>query len=431
MKIHIKKINLRASSNGAKWTLFTLAYYMFSYALVYTLNMPRALLYGGDILNLVIFILALRKKKSVIVRNPTIMWMILFSIVGISSALINMMNVGLLIWGLRNNLRFFTFFYACVTLLEMQDIKLVLDINKLLFWISLPLCTIERFFVSYSSGTIVGDMIGGIFWNFPGSNTPLNVIIVLHLLQESCNYFDKKIKNTSFIITSGAALYMAALAELKVFLFEFIIILLFTALWSRKSWKTIVKILVGVIIFYFFISYFIGFNARGSDYASNYTLMGFMDYATRDSGYNGINDLNRLTGISTIATTIFNNDWIANLIGIGLGNAEYTNFFVSNFYRQYPNISYQWFHDIWLYIETGTFGLVTFVMIYVSAYRKARQVLKTSPLGNFVRIAILLMLVLFIYNISMRTETTGFLLYLVLAIPYIVLKERKINDMRN
>ena len=164
--------------------------------------------------------------------------------------------------GLRNNLRFFTFFYACVTLLEMQDIKLVLDINKLLFWISLPLCTIERFFVSYSSGTIVGDMIGGIFWNFPGSNTPLNVIIVLHLLQESCNYFDKKIKNTSFIITSGAALYMAALAELKVFLFEFIIILLFTALWSRKSWKTIVKILVGVIIFYFFISYFIGFNAR-------------------------------------------------------------------------------------------------------------------------------------------------------------------------
>ena len=57
--------------------------------------------------------------------------------------------------------------------------------------------------------------------------------------------------------------------------------------------------------------------------------MGFMDYATRDSGYNGINDLNRLTGISTIATTIFNNDWIANLIGIGLGNAKYMNFLLA------------------------------------------------------------------------------------------------------
>lgn len=416
---------------GKKCVYLVFAYYIISYILVYTFNMPRILLYVGDALNIVSFLLALLKNKNTSKIKDTYLWMILFTLFGIFSALINFESITLVFWGIKNNVRFFTFFYTVVTFFDMTDIEKIKKIIKIVFFISVPLCTIERFLISYPSGTIIGDMVGGIFWNYSGCNTPLNVIISLFMIDVANKYYSGKSNSIYFILVCCLAFYMAALAELKIFLVEFVVIILMTTILNKISIKSILKIIAVALIFSSFISYFIAVNQTGNEYANNYTLEGFFDYATRDSGYTGENDLNRLTGIITISEKIFKDNYIFKLIGVGIGNAEYTNFFNSSFYKQYGELNYQWFHDIWLYIETGIIGIIIFGLIFISAYKASNKYLKNTEYNNYVKIAIVLMVVLFVYNISLRTETSGFLLYIVLAIPYIYNKKLIQNEEEN
>lgn len=75
-----------------------------------------------------------------------------------------------------------------------------------------------------------------------------------------------------------------------------------------------------------FITIFITLNDNGQSYADNFTIQGLLEYASRDSGYDGVGDLNRITGISRVVDEIFNNNFRLVLMGVGIGNAEFTNF---------------------------------------------------------------------------------------------------------
>lgn len=221
---------------------------------------------------------------------------------------------------------------------------------------------------------------------------------------------------------------MAALAELKIYLIEFVVMILLVCIYQKISIKMIISLVSGAIILSTFSTYFIAINQNGGNYADNFSLSGLMEYATRDSGYNGNGDLNRLTGISTISNTIFENDIFSKLFGIGIGNAEYTNFFVSPFYSSYYYLNYQYFHDIWLYIENGVIGIITYLMIFVEAYRNANKNLKDNYYKNFIKILIIMMLILFVYNTTLRNETGGFILYMFLAFPFLKDNDIKISS---
>lgn len=422
MKIYIPKF--KSSSQGARLVMMVMLYYTLSYILVYTFKLPRVLLYLGDVFNVGVFMIALRKKRGKIPCFSIIGWMIIFTIIGLFSSFINQQNIGLIIWGIRNNLRFFILFYSIVVFFKMMDVDTVLKVVKVVFWVSVPLCAFEKFCISYPSGTIVGDMIGGVFWNYSGCNLSLNIVLITVVTLVSSQYFrgEEKIKN--FLLVSAASLFMAATAELKVYLVEYFVIIILTAVMSGVSFKNIIKMLLVGILFSFFISFFISFNMRGGNYADNYTLAGFFDYATRESGYNGTGDLNRLTGLMIVNNTIFDGEWIKKLFGIGLGNAEYTNFFVSDFYNQYKYLNYQWFHDIWMFIETGFIGVISYITIFIVALIKSVTCLKKTSLGSFVTTMIVLMLILYVYNITLRAEAGGFILFMILAIPYLYKKEK-------
>lgn len=427
MKIQIPKI--KASSQVSRLVMMVMLYYAVSYILVYTFRLPRLLLYFGDVFNLGVFMLALRKNRGKIPCFSIIMWMIIFTIIGLFSSAINQEGIGLIIWGVRNNLRFFILFYSIVTFFKMFDVAIVLKVMKVIFWISVPLCAFERFYISYPSGTIIGDMIGGIFWGYSGCNLSLNIVLITVVTLVASQYFRGEEKMKNFLLISAASLFMAATAELKVYLAEYIVIVILTAVMSGASFKNIFKMLLCGILFSFFISFFISFNMTGGNYADNYTLAGFFDYATRESGYNGTGDLNRLTGLMTVNNTIFDGEWIKKLFGIGLGNAEYTNFFISDFYNQYKYLNYQWFHDIWMFIETGFIGVISYIAIFIVALIKSVTYLKKTSLGSFVSTMIVLMLILYVYNITLRAEAGGFILFMILAIPYLYKKEKSCSSI--
>lgn len=422
MKIHC---GIKASSNGARWVLITLYYNMFSYVLVYTFGLPRPLLYIGDLLTIWTFFYAVRIKQRATVPKTFICFFLYFFI-GLLSGLLNSESPKILLWGMRNNLRYILFLYECYVLIRREDLERIFKLLWMVFGVSIPLCTIERFFVNYPAGTIVGDMIGGVFWNYSGCNLPLNIILCVCLARATIGYYTNKVSIFKFVVVCVSALYMAATAELKAFIFEFAVIVIFAAIFEKIKWNKVMVLVLGAFVFSYVVSLFVLLNDSSSyDYSAIFSINGFLEYATRDTGYNGTGDVNRLTGITIIANNIFDNDFRKIMLGIGIGNAEYTNFFVSDFYALYSHLNYQCFQMIWTFIETGLLGVAFYLSFFISTFRKAAKIKKIDMNISTTKIMILIMLFLFVYNISLRLETSGYLLFLILSIPYIYVKERK------
>ncbi|MBT1169955.1 hypothetical protein [Bifidobacterium sp. SO4] len=411
----------RPSSHQAVWVLCAQAYFFFSYTFVYTFGLPRALLYINDALNVLIFVFALYERKSTARYTSLIIGlMALYCAFGVVGGILNAEKLLALIWGYRNIVRYFMYFYTCVVFLKKTDIDIVLRVVSAVFWISVPLCAVERFLVQYPAGTIVGDMVGGIFWNFSGSNLPLNVIICLYLILIASRYFDREIKTPLFLAVLVAATFMAAAAELKVYFAELVIILLAAMIGKKISWRTIGVVLLGVATLAAASSYFVILNAgKSSTYASNYSLQGYLDYATSDAGYDGVGDLNRFSGIETVSDAFFHHDPLSLLFGIGLGNADYTNFFSTDFYNQHYSTHYQWFHAIWMFIENGYVGVILYLSIIAVAWLACRRYIPSGQTRTMAQVTCILMVVLFFYNITLRMEPTGYLLMLIMSVPYI------------
>lgn len=411
----------RPSSRHATWVLCAQAYFFFSYSLVYTFSLPRMLLYVNDALNVLIFIFALYEhRKTAQYTSLIIGLMVLYCSFGVVGGILNAEKPLALIWGYRNVVRYFMYFYTCIVFLKKSDIDIVLRVVSIVFWVSVPLCAVEKFFVQYPEGTIVGDMVGGVFWGFSGSNLPLNLTICLYLILVSSRYFDGLARTWLFVMTLVAATFMASAAELKVYFAEMIIILIAAMMGKGISWRIFVTMLLGAGALVAASSYFILLNAGTSTtYASNYSLQGYIDYATRDSGYTGSNDLNRFTGIGTVAITIFNNDPLKLLFGIGLGNADYTNFFSTSFYAQHNAMHYQWFHAIWMFIENGYVGVILYLAIIIVAWHACVTYIPVGRMRTMTCVTCVLMIVLFFYNVTLRMEPSGYLLMLIIAIPYI------------
>lgn len=422
----------KASSTGAALLLVAQAYFFLSYAAVYTLHMPRVLLYGDDLLNCIIFVLAICQRRRVSKSANIILWvMFLYCYMSTIGGILSGEEISILMWGYRNIIRFFMFFYSCIIFLTKSDFMVVVRIVRILFWVSVPLCTFERFGVTYSPGSIVGDMIGGIFWNFSGSNLPLNFILCVYLIDICSRYFDHRCSSWLFIATSIAGIYMAATAELKVYLFELVVIILFTTFGKGVSWRSLLAILLGGLFLSSASMYFIAINAgNSSTYADSYSLQGYIDYATRDSGYDGTGDLNRFTGIGIVSDQIFHNNPLSLLFGVGLGNADYSNFFTSSFYSQYSNIHYQWFHAIWMFIETGYVGIALYIVIFVLVFIKTFRSVGDNYITVLVRTVCILSIVVFFYNITLRVEPTGYLVMMILSLPYLLDSKNNIQYSR-
>ena len=269
-------------------------------------------------------------------------------------------------------------------------------------------------------------MIGGFFWNYSGCNAPLNLLLCLTTGYVTIKYFKGKKSLVYFISVICAALVMSALAELKVFIPEMAIIFAAILLTLRVDFKSMFRILLCVllisIVFSAFVGLFVFLNDNGQNYADNFTIQGLLAYASRDSGYDGTGDLNRLSGISRVINEIFKGDLSLILLGIGVGNAEYTNFFVSEFYQKYSALHYQYFQHIWLFIETGLAGVVLYLSVIVRAFLNVKRQYVDEDDFCLIKTVAILALFFFFYNTTLRGETTGPLIFMLLAMPEVAKK---------
>ena len=330
------------------------------------------------------------------------------------------------LWGFRNNFRGYVLFFAVIYYFDEENAEEALSLFDKMFYINAVLMFVQFFALGYKQ-----DNLGGIFGVESGCNGYVNLFFCIMTVINYVRYSrsGQSFKKTALNIV--LMLVLAAMAELKFYYVEFVVLMLLGTLVTRFSWKKLVIIIVGGVAF------IIGYRVFISVFPNiDLSISGLFDYASSTKGYTSSGDLNRLSFFSTVNSRLL--PTLADRIfGLGLGNCDYATgveLFSTPFYHKYEWMHYGWMSTTFMYLENGMIGLIAFfgffIMIMLYAVRMKNHG-GTNPV--FCEIAALCAVVAVmngIYNISLRIESE-YMMYFILAIPWCASKKSSIVNGGN
>lgn len=390
------------------------------------LHFPSAISYITDVLLLFLLFASFYKKSKLNILkilSPQYIIVGLILLCMLFGAIINLVDPLLVVWGLRNNLRFFLFFFICVNLLDETDVQLLLKSLKVFFWINAAMCTIQ-----YFAFDLKADYLGGFFGTERGCNSYLNIFICMICAIAIADFYTGKLKARYLALYIACALYLTIIAELKVFYIEILLIIFVTVLSLKPSLKTVAFCVLSIstLIVAMWILY---------RYDINSFLLFFdtdaMEVYLLGQGYTQSGDLNRFTAIEQIHSKFFDENMRLSLFGFGLGNCEYSqySFLQSEFSKSYGYLNYRWFTHAWVYLEQGFVGIVLLLAFFVSLFVfSVKQIIKNeNKYYMIISLAFLPICVLgLLYNTAIQIEVC-YLIAFMCAIPYIVSKTSEVS----
>lgn len=357
-----------------------------------------------------------RKRTSVIA-----IWILVFLIYTAMVYIVQYQSAFYYLWGLRNNFRFFVAFFAFTAFLKADDIKGLFKFFDIVFWINLAVSLYQFFALELS-----GDYLGGIFGVEKGTNAYTNIFFVIMFTKDIIFYLEKKVKISTCVLKSIAMLLIAALAELKFFFVEFVLIIAFASLFTNFTWRKILVILGGAVAVVTFAALL---GTLFPIFKGFLSLDYFFETGLSDNGYTSSGDLNRLNAIAKINQYWLKTPW-QRLFGLGLGNCDTANFafLETPFYESYGTMHYTWISYAMMYLECGWIGLIFYFGFFVLLYIFMRRMEKRSTgiaasYCRMGRILALMCMLIAIYNSSLRTEA-GYIMYFALSVPFVMCKNR-------
>lgn len=411
MRIRIKKYDL------PKYLIyFELFWVCFNSIFINMFGMPAVFKYLIDLSNIVLllYLFKLFQKRLKVPRYSKMITYLIFFLITMSFIfwIPKHNSILLLSWGARNTFRPMIFFLAYIFFMDMESSYKLLGKIDVLLSINFLLCIFQFFVLGYS-----GDNIGGGFGMISGCNAPLNVLLIIDSTYTIVRFMDKRINFMRVLLCIGMCVVMAGMAELKVYVIEILIIVLLTVAISRNVIKKLLIVVAGIILAQGCI-WMIETLIPG--WEGFFTLENMYNMVTSESGYTNSGDLNRFTSISTLNRLFFEGK--VNLIGMGLGNCEFSDsfsFLNSTFFYQYGYLHYSWFSVAKIFLELGWFGIVFHIAIWgytlVIALKKKKDNLLIAV---FVVVISAMSIFLFIYNSTMNLDAS-YLMYASMAMIYI------------
>ena len=414
-----KTIRIGKRSLPAVMTLGILLLPLFWGSLFDLFSLPGTVKYVADLLWVMLLVaMVIRKdrtnKRSVIIFAvfTTAFFLYCFLIY-----ILNYQSVFYFMWGVRNNFRYYVYFFAVICFLSKQDADTVYKGMDVFFWINAFVSFIQYFVFGYKQ-----DYLGGIFGVSTGCNG-LTIIFFAIVLSRSLLMFMSK-KESFWLCFSkcAVALFIVALAELKFFFVLFILILGMSMLITAFSWR---KMLVFVLcIALVFIGNSILISVFDSD--AFLSLDGVWSLATQKH-YSSERTVNRLSAIPTIANSVLS-DPLDRIFGLGLGNCDTSSFEICNtpFYRSHSYLRYNYFSIAFIFLELGYVGLAIYLSFFGLCFWQCRKIIKTDASRKLnAQVGLVMAVVcaiLVVYNSSLRTEA-GYMIYFVLALPFMNSKD--------
>ena len=381
------------------------------------LGLLWAIRYLIDVAWVMLTVMMLRHSRAVNINGTkTIaLWTLLFLLHTVAVYVVQYQSGFYYLWGFRNNFRYYAAFFAFAAFLRAEGVEDYFHIFDKIFWLSFGISLIQYYILG-----LKGDYLGGIFGTAQGVNGYTNIFFSIILSRSMVLCFEKKESQKLCVAKFLAAFWIAALAELKFFFVEAILIIVLTALFTNFSWRKFWIVAGGITAVFSFAALL---AIIFPNFAGFLSIDWFRETATSDKGYTSSGDLNRLTAIAK-SNELWLTNWGQRLFGLGLGNCDTSNFALVNtpFYEQYEHMHYTWMSYAIMYLECRWIGLIFyfgfFVLVYLAIERIEKRVDASSK--SYCRISRIIAIccaIISVYNSSLRGES-GYMAYFVLAIPF-------------
>lgn len=377
--------------------------------------------YFTDVLNIILLVGVLIKKKNGISQNKdlkffnfTLLLYVLFAIIGV---IVNFSNIALHLWSFRSYFSTILFFIGCVSFEHSNSIQFL---DKLI-WLNFIICIIEVL-LGYRQ-----DWIGGVYGVTRGQvNGPLNILLIIVVSRAIVQYINKEILTKNIIFVVVSSLIIATFAELKIFYVELAIIFAIASLVTKFSFKKLILIIVGTI------GILVAIRVTLSIFPEmdrNIFTPAFMwRYLTNSGGYVGqfahdAGDVNRLAFWDK-CVALFNNKF-EFLFGFGLGNCDQIEMLAlkSKIYMQYGQLHYYMFPLPMILLQQGVIGMILYIMLYIAIFVAVLRKYKTENnlSKSQMQITLVLCVMAFIINIydTSLVGKGGYLFFYILSLPFI------------
>lgn len=386
------------------------------------LGLPWAIRYMVDIawcLLLVYMLLSGRRGDQALG-----VWVWLFLIYTLFSYLPQWQSPLYYLWGMRNNFRFYAAFFAFAVFMKPEDVDDWLKLFDKLFWVDVVVSVYQFLILG-----IDGDQLGGLFSTETGGNGYTNIFFLIIVTKSIVFYLEKREKLGICLAKCAASLIVAAMAELKFYFVEFMLVIGLSVLFTNFTWRKLTVIvggLAGVAACALLLT------SLFPNFAGWFSVKWFLKVGSSDRGYTSSGDLNRLNAIAQINELWLQNGW-QKIFGLGLGNCDTSTYELlqTPFNDSYHSMHYTWLSYAMLYLETGWIGLTFYWGFFVLVYFRILKIEKRSEgiartYCRIARIMAVLCVGISIYNSSLRTEA-GYMAYFVLAIPFTFSRTKRIN----
>ena len=275
----------------------------------------------------------------------------------------------------------------------------------------------------------MGDFISGLYSNGAerGGNASLDWLMCIVCSYETVKYLNTRGSVKRLALCWVAALYMAAMAEIKLFFLQTVIIAVLAVAICKKSLKIVVFAVAAGIALYFGIQVM---YAMFPGFADFFTLENILAYVTRKGGYSSrghLSGVDRLTAIPYVYKN-FLKETTDKIFGIGLGNGDFSSFkfFTSAFYRHYGWSGYSFFSSSFILLELGTAGLLGYLLYYGNYLRQAVRVKTKATNEKSIQYTVMILsmmtFLMFFSNQTMRLEASAYMVTAVLVFPFILRK---------
>lgn len=380
--------------------------------------LPAIIKYTADLAWVGLVCFMAFKRKIIVEKKiyPLVITVVIFFAYCLITYLVNYQSIIYFLWGMRNNFRFYVLFFAAVSFLREEDANSSYKLFDIIFWINIVSILIQYFVFHYEQ-----DFLGGVFGVESGVNASTVIFFTIIISRSLILYMEKKEKFYLCALKCIAALFVAALAEIKFFFVFFIIILVMSALLTAFSWRKLIIFIVGAV----FVAITSALLVTLFDFKDFLSLENIWKLATQEH-YSSTQTVNRLSAIPTLARTVVP-DFADRLFGFGLGNCDTSSFAICNtpFYQAYGYLRYTFFSAAFLFLEVGYVGIAMyitfFILCLVLTLKRIREGLCNPLHAKIAVIMAALAMILVFYNSSLRAEA-GYMVFFVLALPFLDVK---------
>ena len=315
----------------------------------------------------------------------------------------------LILEGIRNSFRGMATFCVAVCLLQKGTVDKIIQLIVKFFRINVVMCSIQSFLLGVSHDNRNG------FFGAGKMNSWTNILLCVISIYYISQYMNRLTSMRSMMINILLCLYVAILAELKMYFFELVIIVMILVLLSRPSWRTFAICLAGGLVLSAMITVFIAFWEDGYMFTAE-GLQYYLD-PERSFGYSAQGDWGRIGGIAKATEKFFSQN--LNLFGMGVGYCG----FDTPFYYRYELLHYNWFSYISIFLEQGWIGIVGYIAFFVISIltlykkKKATENVAARPIYDISLVMSALGILLLFYN-STVTGYPAFFLFLLIGMAY-------------